>query len=213
MLEVADGPFAEGEDWYSADTHVPAFDLDGAHALVADYQTRTGRPLAFRLTTFPDPTRLRQAQLLQEMWARAGADVQIVTLDQAAFIKPLINGEFEAAIISNFGTADPDFNYLFWHSSLVAPPGQLSINFSHTADPAIDAALEGARRTDDVGTRAAYYQTVTRRLNDDGAYVWLYRTPTSLVATDQVHGLGSLGDAGFGRPDGKPWLAHLWMAG
>ena len=126
------------------------FDLEGARTLVADYRARTGRALAFRLSTFPDPTRLRQAQLLQEMWTRAGAEVQIDTLDQASFIKPLINGEFDAAIISNFGTADPDFNYLFWHSSLVAPPGQLSINFSHTADPAIDAALDAARRTDDV---------------------------------------------------------------
>ncbi len=211
VLEVADGPFAEGEAWYNADTHVPSFDIDEARALVDDYRSRTGGALAFRLSTFPDPTRLRQAQLLQEMWKRAGAEVQIVTLEQAGFIKPLINGEFEAAVISNFGTVDPDFNYLFWHSSLVAPPGQLSINFSHTVDPAIDAALEGARRTDDVATRAGYYQTITRRLNDDVAYVWLYRTPTSLVATQHVHGLGSLGDAGFGRPDGKPWLAHLWM--
>jgi peptide/nickel transport system substrate-binding protein len=211
VLETADGPFAPGERWYSDDTRATSYDLDAARSLVDDYRARTGQALRFRLSTFPDPTRLRQAQLLQQMWTRAGAEVQIVTLDQASFIKPLINGDLEAAVISNFGTADPDFNYLFWHSSLVAPPGQLSINFSHTADPVIDAALDAARRTDDIATRARHYQEVVRRLNEDFAYIWLYRTPTTLVASEKVHGLASLGDAGFGRPDGKPWLAHLWM--
>jgi ABC-type transport system substrate-binding protein len=211
VLEAANGPFAEDEPWYSSDTAQPAFDLDRARAQADAYRAATGRPLQFRLSTFPDATRLRQAQLLQQMWAAVGADVHIETLDQAAFIKPLINGDFDATVISNFGTADPDFNYLFWHSSLVAPPGQLSINFSHTVDPLIDAALEAARRTDDVTSRAAQYQLITRRLNEDLAYVWLYRTPTTLIAADRVRGLSSLGDAGFARPDGKPWLAHLWI--
>lgn len=211
VLEPADGPFAEGEPWYSADTHQPPFDLAEASALADDYRARSGGPLRFRLTTFPDPTRLRQAQLLQQMWNAIGAEVQIQTLDQASFIDPLIHGGLDAAIISNFGPADPDFNYLFWHSSLSGAPGELSINFSHTADPQIDAALDAARRTADVRERAREYQTVVRRLNDELAYIWLYRTPTTIVATDRVRGLSSLGQAGFGRPDVKPWLAHLWL--
>ncbi len=127
------------------------------------------RAAPWRSGSRPSPTRpgCARPSCSRRCGTRAGAEVQIVTLDQAGFIKPLINGEFEAAVISNFGTVDPDFNYLFWHSSLVAPPGQLSINFSHTVDPAIDAALEGARRTDDVATRARLlpddHPTVERR--------------------------------------------------
>jgi peptide/nickel transport system substrate-binding protein len=211
VLEPADGPFAEGEVWYSPDTHRTGFDLGRARAEADAYRAQTGRSLSFRLLTFPDTTRLRQAQLLQQMWQAVGAEVRIETLDQAAFIGPLITGGFDATVISNFGTADPDFNYLFWHSSLVGAPGELSINFSHTVDPEIDAALDAARRTDDVSNRAAQYQIITRRLNDQHAYVWLYRTPTTLVAVDRVRGLSSLGRAGFARPDGKPWLAHLWL--
>ncbi len=211
VAEPAQGPFAAGEPWYDPNTNHPGFDLDEARVEAERYRQETGRPLELRLSTFPDATRLRQAQLLQEMWEQVGARVQIETLDQASFVQPLITGQFDAAIISNFGTADPDFNYLFWHSSLVGPPGQLSINFSHTADAEIDAALDAARRTSDVANRAAQYQIVTRRLNDLVAYVWLYRTPTTLIAGDHVRGLSSLGQAGFGRPDGKPWLAHLWL--
>jgi peptide/nickel transport system substrate-binding protein len=209
VLEPANGPFASGEPWYEVDTNQPQFDIDEARVQADAYRRETGRPLEFRLSTFPDATRLRQVQLLQQMWAAVGADVHIETLDQAAFIKPLINGEFDATVISNFGTADPDFNYLFWHSSLVAPPGELSINFSHTVDPVIDAALDAGRRTNDVIDRAEQYQLIARRLNDNVAYVWLYRTPTSVVAADRVRGLSNLGNAGFARPDGKPWLAHF----
>jgi peptide/nickel transport system substrate-binding protein len=211
VLQPADGPFTDGEVWYSPDNGHRGFDLARAKAEADAYRAETGQPLRFRLSTFPDPTRLRQAQLLQQMWAAIGAEVRIETLDQASFIKPLINGELEAAVISNFGTADPDFNYLFWHSSLVGPPGALSINFSHTVDPGIDAALDAARRTADLAERAQHYREVTRRLNERAAYVWLYRTPTTLVADDRVRGLSVLGRAGFARPDGKPWLAHLWI--
>jgi peptide/nickel transport system substrate-binding protein len=213
VLETANGPFAEGEPWYDADTSQPPFDLGEARVHAETYRTETGRSLEFSLSTFPDATRLRQAQLLQQMWAAVGAEVHIQTLDQAAFIKPLINGEFDATVISNFGTADPDFNYLFWHSSLVAPPGELSINFSHTVDPVIDAALDASRRTNDVASRAEHFRTIAHRLNENVAYIWLYRTPTSVIAADRVGGLSSLGDAGFARPDGKPWLAHLWLDG
>lgn len=211
VLQAADGPFTDGEVWYSPDTRQLPFDVERARAEVDRYRRDTGRPFAFRLSTFPDPTRLRQAQLLQEMWSAAGADARIDTLEQSAFIQPLITGALEAAVISNFGTADPDFNYLFWHSSLVGPPGELSINFSHTVDPEIDAALDAARRTTDLAERAGHYQRVTQRLNERAAYVWLYRTPTALVAHERVRGLSVIGRAGFARPDGKPWLAHLWI--
>lgn len=211
VLEPADGPFSPGEAWYDADTGHPGFDPVAARAEVDAYRQRTGKPLQFRLTTFPDATRLRQAQALQQQWAEVGAEARIETLDQASFITPLITGRLEAAVISNFGTADPDFNHLFWHSSLARAPGEVSINFSHTRDPAIDEALDAARRTDDRSTRAEAYGRVVRRLNDEAAYVWLYRTPTTVVASDRIRGLASVGDAGFARPDGKPWLAHLWM--
>jgi peptide/nickel transport system substrate-binding protein len=211
VLQPADGPFAPGEAWYREDTGHRGFDLERARAEADAYRAATGGALRFELSTFPDQTRLRQAQVLQQMWAEIGAEVRITTLDQASFIEPLIRGELEAAVISNFGAADPDFNHLFWHSSMVGAPGQISINFSHTADAGIDAALDAARRTADPAARAASYQAVTRRLHDEAAYVWLYRTPTTLVADERVRGLSVLGQAGFARPDIKPWLAHLWI--
>ena len=212
VLETADSPFAPGEPWHAAETHYGGFDPDAAASEVAAYEQQTGQPLRFTLTTFPDDISVQTSQLLKEMWTNAGADVTIQAIEQSAFISGIVVGDFQATMSSNFGYGDPDFNYIFWHSSLMAPLGQISLNFSHNADPQVDAALDAARKTDDVDARGEQYQIVSQRLNDDFAYVWLYRTAVTLVASDEVGGLSSIGDAGFARADAKPWIARLWLA-
>jgi ABC-type transport system substrate-binding protein len=211
VLEAAEGPFAPGEPWHTSDSHYGGFDPEAAAREVAEYEAQTGQSLSFTLMTFPDDVSVRQAQLLQEMWTRVGAEPRLVSLEQSAFITRIVVGDFDAAISSNFGYADPDFNYIFWHSSTVAPPGEISINFLHNANPEVDGALNAARETIDVDARATQYQTVTQILNDDFSYVWLYRTPYTLVAQEEVGGLAAVGEAGFARADGKPWVAHLWL--
>jgi ABC-type transport system substrate-binding protein len=94
---------------------------------------------------------------------------------------------------------------------MIGPPGQISPNFSRTADPEIDAALEAGRQTLDIDERARHYRTITQRLNEQVAYVWLHRTPNALVAQPDVGGLWGPAQSGFGRADAKPWLARLWL--
>ena len=212
VLETADSPFAPGEPWHATDTHYGGFDPEAAAREVTEYEQQTGERLSFTLTTFPDDISVQTSQLLKEMWSNAGADVTIQAIESSSFISGIVVGDFQATMSSNFGYGDPDFNYIFWHSSLMAPLGQISLNFSHNADPQVDAALDAARKTEDVDARGDQYQIVSQRLNDDYAYVWLYRTAVTLVATDEVGGLSSIGDAGFARADGKPWIARLWLA-
>jgi peptide/nickel transport system substrate-binding protein len=211
VITPADGPFGPGEPWYTPDSHYAGYDPDAAASEVTEYEQQTGESLRFTLMTFPDDTSVRQAQLLQEMWTKAGAQVRLESLEQSAFISRIVVGDFDAAMSSNFGYGDPDFNWIFWHSALMAPLGQISLNFLHNANPQTDAALDAARRTDDVQARATQYQKVTQLLNDDFSYVWLYRTPYTIVAHDYVGGMSAVGDAGFARADAKPWVARLWV--
>lgn len=211
VTEGADGPFHPDEPWYTPDSRMVGHDRESARRTVDAVAAETGAPLTMRLIVSPDQPSVARAELVSQMWREVGVETTILALEQGAFIKALTGGDFDGAIISNFGYADPDFNYLFWHSSMVGPPGQISPNFSRTADPQIDAALEAARRTDDVEARAREYRTITQRLNEQVAYVWLHRTPGSLAAAPDVRGLGEPARAGFGRADAKPWLARLWL--
>jgi ABC-type transport system substrate-binding protein len=212
LLEPADGPFGSDEPWYTSDSHYGGYDPDAAAQEVAEYEQQTGLPLSFTLMTFPDDVSVRQAQLLQGQWSRAGADVQLQSLEQSAFISRIVVGDFDAAMASNFGYGDPDFNHVFWHSDLMAPLGQISLNFMHNDNPQTDAALDAARRTGETEARAEQYRKVTQLLNDDFGYVWLYRTPYTIVARDDVGGMTRVGEAGFARADGKPWVGHLWIS-
>lgn len=211
VISAVEGPFAPDEPWYTEDSHYAGFDLEAAQGEVTQYEQQTGQPLSVSLMTFPDDVSVRQAQLLQEMWSRAGADVRLESLEQSAFISKIVVGDFDAAMSSNFGYGDPDFNRIFWHSALMAPLGQISLNFLHNANPQTDAALDAANATDVVEERSAQFQKVTQLLNDDFSYVWLYRTPYTIVARDDVGGMNVVGDAGFARADNKPWVARLWV--
>lgn len=212
LMRPADGPFGPGEPSYPDDSHYAGYDPEAAAQEVSAYQQQTGQQLSFTLMTFSDDVSVQQAQLLHEMWTKAGAQVRLESLEQSAFISRIIVGDFQAATSSNFGYADPDFNWTFWHSSQSAPLGQLSTNFLHLSDPTIDRAMEQARATSDPDTRASAYQTVMQQLNDDYGYVWLYRTPYTIVARSNVGGLNILGDAGFARADSKPWMSRLYLS-
>ncbi len=212
LMKVADSPFTDGEPWYTPDSHYAGYDPEAAKQEVTQYQQQTGKPLSFTLMTFSDDVSVQQAQLLDQMWSDAGAQVRLEALEQSAYISRIIVGDFDAATSSNFGYPDPDFNWTFWHSSQSAPLGQLSTNFLHLSDPQIDAAMEAARRTDDLNQRAKQYQIVEQRLNDNFGYVWLYHTPYTIVARNDVGGLSNLGQAGFARADGKPWIGRLWIS-
>jgi ABC-type transport system substrate-binding protein len=212
VLEPVDGPFAPDEPWSTPDSHYAGYDPDAAAREVSEYEQQTGQPLSFTLMTFPDEVSVRQAQLLHQMWTTVGADVRLQSLDQSAFISRIVVGDFDAAMSSNFGYGDPDFNWVFWHSALMRPLGQISLNFLHNDNPQTDAALDAARRTTEREERAAQYQKVTQLLNDDFSYVWLYRTPYTVVAHDYVGGMNVVGEAGFARADNKPWVARLWIA-
>jgi hypothetical protein len=72
-ISAADGPFGPGEPWYTPDSHYAGYDPDAAASEVTEYEQQTGQSLSFTLMTFPDDTSVRQAQLLQEMWTKAGA--------------------------------------------------------------------------------------------------------------------------------------------
>jgi peptide/nickel transport system substrate-binding protein len=205
----ANQPYTEGEQYYVDDAGYPDYDIDKAIEHVQAYETATGQPLALTLTTPSSNQQQQEAELLQAQWTAAGIDVQINTLDQSAFIAGVFVGDFQAAMFRNFAYVNPDSNYIFWHSSFVDPEG--GINFGGLSSPALDAALDTARATQDEETRRAEYQKAVRAINEEVGYVWLYHNVWGLAATDQVGGLSAPQRLGFARQDGKPWWPDIWL--
>ena len=213
VLPVATGPFSENEAWYVPDTGYPAHDPDAARAAVEEYKAATGAAeLAFTLRATAGDDVERVATILQEQWAQVGIRADVVPVEQSSYINEVVFGNYEAAMFRQFSYVFPDSNYIFWHSSTAKGPGQVSINFTQTKVPALDAALDAARATDDEAELRQLNETVQRELNAELPYVWLYHQAWALIAEDRVNGLGAPASGGFARTDGKPWWSRIWLS-
>ncbi|MCU0267139.1 MAG: ABC transporter substrate-binding protein [Acidimicrobiales bacterium] len=206
-----DQPFAPNQPYHTDDPMYPDFDVEAARGYVEAYEQETGQELAFTYFTEPGPNATDLAQLLKEQWEAAGMKVTLQSSEQAAFLSQVFLGNYQISSFRNYGYTDPDFNYIFWHSSFAAGAGNLSINFTQMRSPELDAALDEGRGDLDPEVRAAAYQQATQAINTYGSHVWLYEVPWAMTGTDSVKGLSNAEVYGFGRIDSKPWVVELWL--
>jgi ABC-type transport system substrate-binding protein len=151
------------------------------------------------------------AQILQQQWAQAGIKANINSQEQASAIKDILVGKLQAATGPNFGFPDPDYNYIFWHSSYTGPIGALSINFPHMKSDAVDKGLYTGRVNLVPSIRKDAYQQAVRAMNENNTYVWLYRYVAALIAQNHIHGLGQAEQLGFTGLQFHNWYGNLWV--
>ena len=172
--------FREGTPYYR-EAPYPRYDLDKAKSLVQAYEQETGQPLAFSLASLATSDSRLQTQYLKSVWEQAGMKVDIVQTEQTKFIVDAVTGNYQAVAWGQFGSPDPDYDYVWWISDNAAPIGQLGLNIARNKDPEIDKALRAARATDDQKVRKDNYAIVAARLNQDLPYIWLARPPLPAV--------------------------------
>ena len=117
-----------------------------------------------------------------------------------------MTGKYQSTTWAQFGSPDPDYDYLWWISDNAAPVGSLGLNIARNKDPEIDAALKAARATTDPTVRQKNYAIVATKLNEDVPYIWLARGHWIIVANNAVRGLtqGPLPDGQASYPIGGP---------
>jgi peptide/nickel transport system substrate-binding protein len=197
--------FREGTPFYK-DSPYPEFDLEKATDLVKQYEQESGQSLAFTLRSDSTAQGSQQAQFLKALYEAAGMKVDIKLEDQATLIISAVTGDYQATTWGQFGSPDPDYDYLWWISDNAAPKGELGLNIARNKDDQIDAALKAARSTTDLATRQENYGIVSDRLNEDLPYIWLARGHYITVATNEVRGItqGPLPDGQPSYPQGGP---------
>lgn len=210
LLEPADTPFVPANPWHLDDSGYPEFDADRATELVAEYEEEIGEDAA---VTIKGSTAQEEnlANALIEQWENIGVDTTFESIDQATLISQIVVGDYEAVLWRSHNWVDPDFNYIFWHSSYTAPQGELSINFTHLENDELDAALDAGRSTLDADARREAYDTVQRVLNEELTHLWLFGQVWALASEDSVHGWQDLVDRGLSRLEPKVVWADVWM--
>ena len=133
---------------------------------------RDGKPFAFTiLTNQGNAERILAAIIIQSHLKKLGIDVQVRTVEWAAFIREFVNkGLFDAVILGWTISPDPDL-YQVWHSSQAVPGG---LNFTHFKDKSLDDLLDRGRRTADRQERFSIYCRVQEILAAEQPYAFLY---------------------------------------
>ncbi|WP_157995857.1 ABC transporter substrate-binding protein [Thermomonospora amylolytica] len=201
LTKPADGPWSPDSKWYAPGGY-PAHDLGRAKALVAEYERDKG-PIRLELLSVPDQSSMQNAELVQDMWGKAGVEVTIRQAEQADLIQRALTGAYGAIVWTQFTAADPDGEYSWLHSRFARPAGQISINMSRVNDPQLDAALEQGRRSLDEATRKKAYATVQQRLRATLPFIWVdHLSTTAIITKPNVKGLAEyrLPDGSTGRP-------------
>ena len=176
-----------GSDHWAGDPGLTpiAYEPETARALLAELGYSKAAPLTLTYKTSADHFRLRVATTIQSQLADVGIDVRIASYDWGTFYADIKAGRFQMYSLSWVGLKQPDiFRYVF-HSGSVPPAGA---NRGRYSAPDVDAMIEAAEATADLGERAGWYARLHRRLLEDLPYVPLWYEDNIVIMRGSIAG-------------------------
>ncbi len=156
-------------------------DVDKAKSLLQEAGV-TGRLPMELIVTNEFPETVTSGQVMQDQLEEIGVDVEVRTLDFAAWLDAQGKGDFDAFMLGWLGNVDPDdFYYAQHHSSGIN-------NFQKYSNPEVDRALDAARSETDEDERKSLYDEAVKQIVDDASYVYLYNPQVVQGWTSEVQG-------------------------
>jgi peptide/nickel transport system substrate-binding protein len=214
LTTPANGMFSPGQQGYLEDNGlVMEQDLDGARALIEEYEADTGQQASFQIGQTPTRDNDQVTELLIGWWNEIGVDAQALAVPQDQYITLALFGDpqFQAFLWRQHAGVGVDQQYFWWHSAGSHPDGELSLNFGRINDPKVDEALDTARSSSDQAAADAAAEAVNREFAKNCIYIPLSWTLWGIMSEPSVHGLGTfvMPDGALAR-DGAGFSGSFW---
>ncbi|MEO7369668.1 MAG: ABC transporter substrate-binding protein, partial [Ilumatobacteraceae bacterium] len=216
----ANGVFSPGQEGYLADNGFDvAQDIEGAKALIADYQKDHPGPIAVTYGHTADRIGDQVAELLKGYWSQIGVDTTVETIPQDQFVNNAVFGKpnfFMYGWRQHAGFKLDEQNF-WWNSKSYADDGGLSLNFDHFKNPIVDSNLAIARSDPDPANREAAAEAVNREMAKQCYQIPLSVALWAVMSKPELKGIGETvmpdgtkarDGAGFG---GQFWVNALWL--
>jgi peptide/nickel transport system substrate-binding protein len=192
----ANGPLNPSDRWYTENNY-PQFDPAAAQALVDEYEAEVG-PIEFELSIEPNAATIEVAEVMMSFLSDVGIDGALKEIGQGQSAITAIQDDYQAFSWYQFGSPDPDGNYVFFHSS-----GGF-LNWSNLVSADIDAGLDAGRQNVDEAARKTGYAQFLQALGDEVPMLWVdhLNGVEAAVTLPELHGIGTPGVL----PDGSASL-------
>lgn len=203
---AANSPYGPGQPGFLESNGFPTYNLDEAKKLVKQYETETGKPLAFTFTVADDNTNISFGQIFSAGFTEAGMKVTLEQKPQINLLAGAATGQYQLSQFRLFAQPNPDADTHFYRSASIA---SISLNFPRYANPEVDAAINEATGTTDEATRKTAYEKISKIFAEQVPYVWLGQQTWMVAANPRVNGIYVAANGSIATVGAKTWIAGL----
>src|SRR6185312_7650029 len=137
----------------------------------------------FKMLVTATPRGRTVGQVMQQLWERIGANMQIEQVDQATIPPRAFMRQFQLTPWRIIDLADPDPQmYANFHSG--SP-----VALANYSDPELDRLLEHARVTADIAERTKDYCAISRLINKQAIWFWTFQNTYYAISSSKLKGL------------------------
>ena len=124
--------------------------------------------------------------MLQQFWKNVGAEMEIEQVDQATIPARAFQRKFDVTPWRIVDFPDPDVQ-MFANFYSKSP-----LNLANYSNPELDKLLEQSRVTPDEGKRTEAYCAISRLLNKEATWMWIFQNTYYAMAKAKVQGIPKL---------------------
>jgi len=185
------------EHWAASTLEKMPFDKQKAEVLLdAAGFPRNKQGVRFGLVyrTSTDPSRLRLATAIADMWQQIGVQVSLESLEWGGFYARIKRGDFQVFSLSWVSIVDPDIYRWILHSEMWPPKGA---NRGRYSDKQMDTWLEAASAQENTAKRQALYAKIERKMQQEQVYIPLWYDAVVAVSSKRLSGFHTTAGGGF----------------
>ena len=161
----------------------PTRDVTKAKALLAEAGFPKGVTIKTIVSQGEYATSVNEAQNLQAQLKDAGITLQIEVMEIGAYVDRWLAADFDAAVALNGGRPDPDTMYGRYFTST----GNLN-KVAGYSSPELDKLFAEGKTTSDVSKRKDIYTQISKTLEDNAVWVWMFSSYAYTATTAGVSG-------------------------
>lgn len=156
-------------------------------AKAAEYLAKAGHPDGVTVKTIVSQgeysTSVNEAQNLKAQLAEAKITLDLEVLESGTYVDRWIAADFEAAVALNGGRPDPDGALGRYFTST----GNLN-KVAGFSSPELDDLFAQGRQSSDPAQRKEIYAQISRQLEDNAVWIWMFTSYSYTATTASVQG-------------------------